>query len=197
MSKFNFRNMSLVLAIMTIPSVAEAMVPSWKIVSQDSEITFTATQNKAPVKGNFKTFTGEINFDREQLDKSHVKIVIDIDSLSSSNSDIIRTLLTPDWFDGKKFPHAVFTASDFVKGGKNKMGEDVYQAKGKLTIRDKTNPVTVSFVFKEYSPTKAQASGSTSIKRTEFGVGQGEWSSSAVVEDGVQIDFKLTATPSK
>jgi polyisoprenoid-binding protein YceI len=195
MIKFNLRKMSFALAILTIPSLAQAAVPSWKIIPKNSEITFTATQNHAPIKGSFKTFTGEINFDRAQLDKSNVKVVIDIGSLSAADSDIIRTLLTPDWFDATKFPHAVFTANNFVKNGKDKTGEDAYQAKGKLTIRDKTLPVTLSFVFKEYSPKEAQATGSASIKRTEFGVGQGEWSSSAVVEDGVQITFILTAIP--
>jgi polyisoprenoid-binding protein YceI len=196
MIRFNLQKVGFVLAIITLPSFAQAAVSAWKIVPEKSEITFTATQNRAPLKGSFKTFTGEIKFDREQLDKSDVKIVIDIGSLAAVDSDIIKTLLTPDWFDAAKFPKAVFTANAFAKSGKSKTGEDTYQAKGKLTIRDKTIPVTLSFVFKEYSPKEAQAIGETSIKRTEFGVGQGEWSSSAVVEDIVQVSFVLTATSS-
>ncbi len=167
--------------------------PSWKIVPESSQITFTATQNHAPVQGNFKTFTGEINFDKEQLDKSNVNIAIDIASLFSSNSDIIKTLLEADWFDVKDFPKAVFSSNEFTKDTTGSAGEERYKAKGSLTIRDKTVPVTVSFAFKEYSSTKAQALGSTSIKRTDFGVGQGEWSSPTVVEDGVQVNFTVTA----
>lgn len=193
MIKFNFSIMGLALALITLPSFAGAEVPSWKIVPKDSEITFTATQNNAPIKGSFKDFTGEINFDPTQLDKSNVNIVISIDSMTASDSDIIKTLLTPDWFDAKQFPKATFTADKFVKAEKNKKGEDTFQANGKLTIRDKTAPVTLSFVLTEYSPAKTTATGSTVIKRSVFGVGQGEWSSPAVVKDDVQIDFKIKA----
>lgn len=185
--------MGLALALIMLPSFAGAEVPSWKIVPKDSEITFTAIQNNAPIKGSFKDFTGEINFDPTQLDKSHVKIVINVDSMAASDSDILKTLLTPDWFDAKKFPKATFTADKFVKAEKNKKSEDTFQANGQLTIRDKTAPVTLSFVLTEYSPTKATATGSTVIKRSVFGVGQGEWSSPTVVKDDVQIDFKIKA----
>lgn len=37
--------------------------PEWEIVPSQSEITFTGTQNGAPVTGRFKKFTGQIFVD--------------------------------------------------------------------------------------------------------------------------------------
>lgn len=188
-----YKLICLALVALIIPSFARAEVPSWKIIPEQSEITFTAIQNSGPVKGGFKGFTGDITFDPAQLDKSKVNIVISIDSLNSTDSDIIKTLQTPEWFDVKKFPKAVFTAEKFVKAEKNSKGEDTFKAEGQLTIRDKTIPVVLSFVLKEYTQSHAEVIGSTSLKRNAFGVGQGAWANPNVVKDDVQVDFKIAA----
>lgn len=172
-----------------IASVASAAVPTWQIVPQASNITFTATQNNAPTSGQFKTFTGQINFDPAQLNNSNVHIVINIGSLTTGDPEIAQTLQTPDWFSAKLFPQAVFAANNFTK-----TGDKTYQAKGTLTIRDKTVPTTVSFVLEEYSPTKALVKGTAAIKRNDFGVGKGEWSSTDVVKNDVKVNFQITAT---
>lgn len=160
---------------------------TWQIVPKDSSLTFTATQNNAPVSGQFKTFTGEINFDPAKLDSSSVNIVVDVGSVTASYKDVADTLKTPDWFDTKVFPKAVFKASQFTK-----TGDKNYQAAGNLTIRDKTVPVTLTFTLDEYSPTNAHAAGSTTLKRSAFGVGRGDWASTDTVKDDVQVNFILS-----
>jgi polyisoprenoid-binding protein YceI len=190
MIQSNLRKFFLILAVILIPGIIEAaVVPSWKILPQNSSITFTATQNNAPVSGTFKSFTGEIKFDPTLLDKSNVHIVINVNSLSTSDPEIADNLKTADWFDVKHFPQAIFNVNKFIKTGNN-----TYQAQGMLTIRDKTLPTTVSFVLKEYSLSKTTVNGKASLKRTAFGIGQGEWASSDVVKDDVQVNFQINAT---
>lgn len=176
-SKFMFT-----FTLLALPMFVEAAPPSWKIVSKNSELSFTATQNNAPVKGRFNTFTGEINFDPEHLKGSKVNIAVDTGSISTAATDIANTLKGVDWFDVRKFPQATFTASEFKK-----TADKTFEAKGKLTIRDKTIPFTLSFVLDEYSPTKAHITGKADLKRSSVGVGQGEWSNDAVVKDDVKI----------
>ena len=182
----------LVVAILFSIMTAKADVPHWKIVENHSTVTFTATQNNAPITGSFKSFTGDIQFSPEQLDKSKVRIEIDMNSLSTADKDIVNTLKTADWFNVKVFPKAVFMADKFTKTADGK-----YQANGNLTIRDKTLPVTLGFTLKESAPNQMTAEGSTIIKRNSFGVGQGDWSSTKEIKDDVKVEFILEAIISK
>ncbi len=173
--------------LVLFPIVSIASVPSWKIVPSESNLSFTANQNGAPVTGTFKNFTGEINFDPNQLTESSVKIIVDVGSISDPYNQLSDTLKAPEWFNIKFFPQAIFQSSHFVK-----TGDKIFQAKGNLTIRDKTLPITLTFTQEEYTQSKARMKGSTTIKRTAFGVGQGEWADTKTVKDDVQIDFTVT-----
>jgi len=178
-----------ILILLLSPLVAFAGVPSWKIIPSESSLTFTATQNGAPVTGTFTNFYGEINFDPAQLGKSNVKIIVNVGSISDAYNELSDTLKSADWFNTKLFPQAVFQSNNFTK-----TSDKTYQAKGTLTIRDKTLPIVIIFSQQEYSQTKAKMMGNTIIKRTAFGVGQGEWSDTKAVKDDVQINFTVSAT---
>lgn len=178
----------IIFIFLLVPLVASAEVPSWKIVPEGSTLTFTAIQNGAPVTGAFTNFSGDINFDPAQLDKSNVKIVVYIGSISDPYNELSDTLKSADWFNAKVFPQAIFQSTGFTK-----TGDKMYQAKGTLTFRGKTQPIILNFSQQEYSQTKAKMMGSTTIKRTAFGVGQGEWSDTKAVKDDVQINFIVNA----
>lgn len=162
--------------------------PAWKIVPEQSAIKFTAIQNDAPVSGEFKTFAGEINFDPADLQTSHVRIIVNLNSVTTSYQQVADTLKTAEWFNVKDFPQAIFTAKHF-----NKPSNNNYQATGTLTLRNTTLPVVLDFVLDEYSKTKAHAKGSVTLKRTAFGVGQGEWIKTDQIKDDVKVEFTLTA----
>jgi polyisoprenoid-binding protein YceI len=181
----------LFISVMTIFSTLAAQAADakqWRITPNASTLTFTATQNNAPVSGQFKTFSGDIHFDPNQLATSSVNIVIDMNAISASYDELTTTLQSSDWFDVKQFPQAVFKASNFKK-----TGDKTYEAVGALTLRDKTAPVMVSFSLDNYSDTQLVISGTTTLKRTVFGVGQGEWAKTGEVKDDVRVDFKLVA----
>lgn len=171
-----------------IPLQAIAAVPSWQIVPSESHITFTATQNDAPVTGEFKKFTGEIHFDPLQLNASRVKIVVDVASITDAYNQLSDTLQGSDWFNTAVFPQAIFQSSHFIK-----TGDKQYQADGTLTLRNKTLPIKLLFSQEEYTQTKAQIKGRTTIKRTAFGIGQGDWADTKAVKDDVQVNFTITA----
>ena len=159
-----------------------------KLIIKKTVCTFTAAQNNSPVSGQFTSFTGEINADPNQLNTSHVHIVVDLASVNTSYGEVADTLKTSDWFNIKVFPQAIFDAKKFTKTGKNS-----YQANGTLTIRDKTLPIILNFTQDEDSTGKARVTGSTHLKRTAFGVGQGEWKQTDDVKDDVRVDFVLAA----
>ncbi len=98
------------------------------------------------------------------------------------------TLKSTDWFDTKLFPKAIFKASSFVL-----VSGKTYQANGTLTLRDKTQPVILEFTLETYDAHTARVKGKTTIKRSLFGVGQGDWSKTDAVKDDVLVEFVLAA----
>lgn len=186
--KVNTNKGLVCLIFILVPLLGRAAPPEWQIDPNQSSLSFTATQNGAPVTGQFKTFTGEIFVDPANYKTSSVHIVIDMNSISTDYADVKNTLLTADWFDVKMFPKAEFKSTDF-----NKTGDNSYQAIGNLTIRDKTLPVTLTFTTEQPSADTGVVIGNTVLKREAFGVGQGEWSSTDQIKDDVKVDFKITA----
>ena len=80
-----------------------------------------------------------------------------------------------DWFDAAKFAKATFEATGFTaKGG------DAYETKGKLSLRGVTKDVTLPFTL-TIEGDQAHAVGKAKLVRTDFGVGQGAWSTGDMV----------------
>jgi polyisoprenoid-binding protein YceI len=167
-----------------------AMALPWDIAKDRSSLSFTATQNNVPVTGSFKSFEGDIEFDPGHLETSHVKISIDMGSVSSSHDGMAATLKTPAWFSAQLFPKAFFEGSGFTH-----ITGQRYDVKGMLTIRDKTVPVVLGFDLAEYQPDHAKAVGKATLSRTALGVGQGEWQDTKMVKDEVTVSFVIEATP--
>lgn len=179
----------LFLLLATTAELSHASeLPRWQMLPQESQLSFTATQNNAPVTGQFKTFTAAIFFDLNKLKDSHVDIVIDMNSLEVSYPSLKTTLAEPEWFDIKLFPKAEFKATRFANVGPNS-----YTAMGTLRIRDKTIPTTLRFTATQPSLDKAIVEGQTVIKRSAFRIGQGEWANTDEIKDDVTVHFKLSA----
>lgn len=159
--------------------------PKWNLVKEGSAITFKAKQNNSEINGSFTNFAGQINFNKDEAKGNKVVIEIDTSSISMPFSQALDALKTEGWLAVQKFPKAVFVAEDFKAVSAKKM-----RSNGKLTIRDKTLPVNFDFEFSEYSKGDATASGSFTIKRTDFGVGKIRQND---VDDDVVISFKIKA----
>ncbi|MFO1259407.1 MAG: YceI family protein [Gammaproteobacteria bacterium] len=188
MARLMLMRFMIAISLLWISHSTLAATPQWEIIPSESSINFTAKQNGAPVSGRFSAFTGEIQFDQNDLTSSHVKIIVDTNSVTTSFADIAETLKTEEWFDVKLFPTAIFESSNFKK-----ITEDSYQTNGTLTIRDKSLPMSASFTGQSLTPDKGQVIGTMKLQRTQYAVGQGEWASLDEIKDDVQIDFTLTA----
>ena len=69
-----------------------------------------------------------------------------------------------------------------------------YSAQGALTLRGVTKDVPIDFQFTP-SAGAAKLVGTASLKRLDFGVGQGDWKSTEWVADAVKISFSLVLKP--
>ena len=68
---------------------------------------------------------------------------------------------------------------------------------GKLTLRGVTHDIHVPFALRtatEQGKPVGYLTGKTTIKRLEFGVGQGDWKSTEWVGDDVTISYSVRLT---
>jgi polyisoprenoid-binding protein YceI len=175
-------------------SLQSALGQAWTVLD-GSRIRFTALQQGSPIEGKFGKFTADITFDPDNLGKSLVDVRIDTSSIDTGHKDRDTLLRSAAFFDVGHWPSARFQSRRLsrVKG-------DAYQAKGELTIRDVTKPVVLPFtitIAPDPGTSKrllAEAKGELTISRLDYGIGQGEWTSTKTVGDKVVIDFELQAS---
>lgn len=156
-------------------------------VQKSSTLTFTATWSGSGIEGRFKTWTADILFSPEALDRSKVSVSIDMASAATGDDQRDQSLPSGDFFDTAAHPKATFTATKFRKTGEGK-----FVADGTLDLRGVKKPLSLPFTLKIDGDT-ATARGVTTLDRTTFGVGQGEWASTDEIAAKVKVSFAITA----
>ncbi len=159
----------------------------WLIIPEESHIQFTATQYGQDFAGEFSRFDGFIVFDPDNLAGGHVRIEIHTGSISTGSADRDSQALGGDWFDVSSYPVAVFESTQFEHVEANQ-----YVATGTLTIRNQIQPVVLPFSL-EINEGVAHMQAQLSLKRTDFGVGQGQWSDGAAIGEVVKLDIAVAA----
>jgi polyisoprenoid-binding protein YceI len=162
-------------------------IGNWEVVKADSHIKFTATQQGESFTGEFPNYRVLINFKEDALDKANVTAAIDLGSVKAGNKDRDGALPGKDWFSVKAFPEAVFQSNDFVK-----TGEGTYEARGTLSIKGKSQPLTLPFTL-DIDGAKAEMTGQVTLDRTLWEVGSGSWASDEQVGTEVTVDIKISA----
>ena len=176
-----------VLSIVTLSLLVTLSFASvqWSMQPKESQLTFVGTQAGAPFEGKFEKFTADIKFDPKDLAGSRFDVKIDIASVNTRDGERDDTLKSADLFAVKQYPTAQYVAEKFTDKGKGQ-----YAATGKLTLRNVTKDVPIEFTFEEQA-TGGWLKGSASLKRLDFGVGQGDWKDTETVANEVKVKFAL------
>jgi polyisoprenoid-binding protein YceI len=174
----------LALTSLAFVSLALAAV-QWSLQPRDSTLTFTAVQAGAKFESRFDKFTADIRFDPQDLASGRFDVRIDLNSVDTGDSERDDTLKGPDLFNVQKWPTARYVTESFTSKGNGK-----YVANGKLTLRDVTREVPIEFTFEPRDP-QAWLKGTATLRRLDFGVGQGEWRDTQNVGNEVQVRFAL------
>ncbi|MBX9960347.1 MAG: YceI family protein [Burkholderiaceae bacterium] len=178
------RTLTLTLAaLMALPALAQQ-----KLVPAQSEIVFVSRQMGVPVEGRFKKFDAQIAFDPAKPATSRIAFTVDTGSASLGVPETDAELPKPVWFNVPKFPQASFQ-STAVKG----LGGGKFEVAGKLTIKGNSHDVLVPVQLTQSGGTTT-ATGTFTIKRLVFKIGEAEWSDTSMVADDVQVKFKLALT---
>ena len=156
-------------------------------VAKSSTLSFSATWTEDTIEGQFKRWTADILFSPDALDRSKLTVSIDMSSAATGDDQRDSSLPSDDFFATASHPKATFTASKFRKTGEGK-----FVADGTLDLRGVKKPVSLPFTLKIDGDT-ATARGVTTLDRTAFGVGQGEWASTDQIGGKVKVSFAITA----
>ena len=169
-------------------AITPASAEQWTIDHDNSRLGFVGVQSGAEFTGEFETFSAVMRFDPDNLAASSFDVSIDVTSFNSRSSERDSTVSGKDWFWFSQFPEATYKTESI-----RKTGPDQYEADGKLTIRTKTRSVGLPFTWVIDGDT-ATMTGETTLVRTHFDVGKGEWRSGKTVglKVDVQVDLKLT-----
>ena len=120
-----------------------------------------------------------------------LEVTVEMSSVDTGDKERDDTLRGDDLFAAKKFPQAHFSGTRFDKTASG------FEAVGKLTIRGVTHDLTVPFTFRtvtENGAAVAYMDGKTSLKRLDYGVGQGDWKATDQLGNDVGVSFALRLT---
>jgi polyisoprenoid-binding protein YceI len=173
------------------PAAAAGAPAHYGLDAAKSTLQFNFTQAGARNQGAFRRFTVALDFSPDNLAASRLQVSIEMNSLDSGDQERDDTLRGDDLFAVKKFPQARFSAPQIVKTAAG------YEAVGKLTIRDQTRDLRVPFTFRtatEQGAAVGYMSGKTTIRRLDYGVGQGDWKATDQVGNDVVVSFALRLT---
>lgn len=159
-----------------------------QVLAAQSQIGFVSKQMGVPVEGQFKKWTAQISFDPKKPEAGKVAFSIDTGSASFGSAETDAEVVKAAWFNVPKFPQASF-GSSAIKA----LGGGRFDVSGKLSIKGHSQDLVVPVQLAQTGST-GTASGSFTIKRLDFKIGDGEWADTSMVANDVQVKFKLALT---
>ena len=153
-----------------------------------SSLQFAGTYQGDGFSGSFPGFKTTFSFDPKQLASGKLDVAIPIASATVGNEEMDPEMRGAEFFDGRRFPQARYTATKFRALGGNK-----YAADGTLSLRGVTKPVTLAFTWTPGARPVLQ--GTATVKRLDFGVGGGEWADTSLLPNDIKVITKVVFAP--
>jgi polyisoprenoid-binding protein YceI len=182
----------------TVETLPEgSLTGDYDIDASHSRIGFAAKHAMvATVRGQFSSYRAEVHLDEENPAASSIRLEIDTASVDSGNSDRDAHLRTPDFFDVENYPTIVFESTKVEK-----TDDDVYSLIGDLTIKGKTQPVSVEFELTgttqdPWGNFRLGFEGRTTVNRRDWDLA---WNmpldkGGVLVSEKVKLEFDISAT---
>ncbi|MBS0447424.1 MAG: polyisoprenoid-binding protein [Proteobacteria bacterium] len=162
------------VALTTLAAVAQAEPATYAIDPTHTTVVYEIMHfNTSTNRGRFDKKEGSVTLDRAAK-TGKVEVTFDTGSVNSGVPALNKHLMSKDFFDSETYPTAKFVGDKFTFDG-----DKVTEVAGQLTMRGKTNPVTLKAVhFNCYqSPMlKREVCGGdfeTTITRSQWDVSYG------------------------
>jgi polyisoprenoid-binding protein YceI len=180
------KSLALVTGILALAApFGVAQTSTWVSDPMHSEVDFTITHMAiSNVHGRFGHVNATIMLDSADMSKSTVKATIDVAGVDTGEDKRNAHLKSPDFFDVATDPSATFVSTSVAKSGDGLTVNGNLTLHGVLTVEGPRGPAQ-GMDKKEHSGFSA----TTTIKRTDFGIGPKF--PAAVVGDEVKLNIEL------
>jgi polyisoprenoid-binding protein YceI len=177
------RALALALALMPA-ALAEAL----RADQGAGKLEFTAIQAGAKFSGSFQRFQVAFDLDLDRLHAGRLDVSVETASIDTQDGERDEILRSQDFFWVDEFPRAEFHAARIERAGA------AFRANGTLTMRGVSRAVPVEFTL---APSGAATvmKGTARLQRLDFGLGQGDWSTTEWIGDDVEVRFELKLEP--
>lgn len=199
--KNKIRNLGFLtlFSLLTLMTANAQDARQWTLDKDHTSVSFGIKHFFSTVDGSFNDYQGEFWFDPNNLTDSKFTFSIPASSIDTNNERRDKHLRSEDFFYVDKHPNITFESTGFEK----KSGMN-YVVNGDLTIRGITRKVSVPFEItgEMDHPMKEETklmglSFNTSLDRKDYNVGVGDWASTLVVGDNVDISINMELNSKK
>jgi len=178
------KTLLMLLALLALPAAAQ----EWTMDPAKSQLSFSLRQMNVPTEGGFKRFSAKANFDPAKPETGRYQIEVDVNSIDTGTDDGDAEVKRPVWFDSARHPKASFVAKSVRREANGS-----YTALGDITVKGQTRPFAAPFTLVRQPNGPFLAEGRFPLKRSDFGIGAGEWNE--VVDDVANVRFRILLLP--
>lgn len=174
------------------PNSASATMKRYTLAPAGNSLAFTFVQEGSDIEGSFKKFSVAFAYDPANLAASSLDVKVQIASIFTNYDDRDEEIRGPEIFDTATFPLGEYHAKSLAKGAKG------IEAVGKLTVRGVTHDLRIPLIIKPITVADKPAlevTGNTTVKRLDYGVGQGQWQKTDAVGDEIKLQWKVQLVP--
>ncbi len=188
------------VVLMSLLTISQSFAAVYTIDNVHSQMGFAVKHLMvSTVRGDFRDYTGQLEFDPNNLNNFTADVTIQTQSINTNNQDRDNHLRSADFLDAVKYPTITFKSKEIhaATGG--------YEIVGDLTIHGVTKKITLPVTIA--GPVKNPLggdqviglTGETVINRQDFGV---SWNKTMdqggmVLDDNVRIVVELEAHQAK
>ena len=180
------------VAAIALTIAASSHAALYQAVQMDkSSVKFSYKQMGVGMDGHFAKFNPQISFDPAKPELTKASIEVDLLSIDTGSGEADQEVVGKPWFNTSAFPKAIFVAKQVKQTAPN-----VYEVLGSLSIKGRSRDV--KFDLKHNPQGKAGVlTGSFTLQRADYAIGEGSWSKFDVVANDVVVSFQITALTGK
>ena len=171
----------LLLTVTTHAVTLDAVQPD------KSKVGFNFKQMGVAMDGHFAKSSATLSFDPAKPEQAKATIEVDLASIDTGTDEVDQEVVGKAWFNTAAFPKAVFVAKQVKQIAPNQ-----YEVLGSLSIKGRSRDVK-SVVKLSPQGKSSMLSGSFTLQRADFAIGEGMWSKFDVVANDIQVNFQFTA----
>ncbi|MDH5172171.1 MAG: YceI family protein [Gammaproteobacteria bacterium] len=167
---------------------AHAAPAEWRSI-EGGNFSFATSYEGEPLGGSFSRFELAFRFDPDAPAAAQLVVSVDLTAADMGDPDMNAVLFDEAWFDIGRFATAVFESTAVQS-----RGEAEFVASGVLKLKGVERSVAVPFRWSRNGD-RARMTGEFSLRRTDFGVGSGEWSTGDSIGLEVRLAFDIPLSP--